>query len=102
MSNQLTLFPPIKSYDSGFLSIDGHEIYYEQCGNSNGKPALFLHGGPGGGGVRMYDVFLIQTFIALLFSISAVAEEANLMLSLKEIPLGISLLILSASGGNWT
>ncbi len=27
-----------------------HEIYYEQCGNPNGKPAIFLHGGPGGGG----------------------------------------------------
>jgi len=29
---------------------DGHQIYYEQCGNPNGKPAIFLHGGPGGGG----------------------------------------------------
>ncbi len=68
MSNQLTLFPPIKSYDSGFLSIDGHEIYYEQCGNSNGKPALFLHGGPGGGGsedVRRFfdpDIYRIVVF----------------------------------------
>lgn len=26
-----------------------HELYYEQCGNPNGKPVVFLHGGPGGG-----------------------------------------------------
>jgi proline iminopeptidase len=29
---------------------DNHRIYYEQCGNPDGKPAVFLHGGPGGGG----------------------------------------------------
>jgi len=28
---------------------DGHEIYWETCGNPDGKPAMFLHGGPGGG-----------------------------------------------------
>jgi len=28
---------------------DGHCIYWELCGNPDGKPALFLHGGPGGG-----------------------------------------------------
>ena len=28
---------------------DRHKIYYEQCGNPKGKPAIFLHGGPGGG-----------------------------------------------------
>ena len=50
MSQQLTLYPPCKPYDSDFMNIDEHEIYYEQCGNPNGKPAVFLHGGPGGGG----------------------------------------------------
>ena len=44
------LYPPIKPYNSGFLAVtDGHEIYYEECGNPRGKPAVFLHGGPGGG-----------------------------------------------------
>ncbi len=44
------LFPPIEPYDSGYLAVgDGHEIYYEQCGNPRGKPALFVHGGPGAG-----------------------------------------------------
>ena len=43
-------FPPIEPYDSGMLNVgDGHSIYWECCGNPSGKPALFLHGGPGGG-----------------------------------------------------
>ena len=43
-------FPPIKPYHSGYLSVgDGHEIYYEECGNPNGVPVLYLHGGPGAG-----------------------------------------------------
>jgi proline iminopeptidase len=44
-------YPPIEPFDSGYLAVgDGHEIYYEQCGNPAGKPALFVHGGPGAGG----------------------------------------------------
>lgn len=44
-------YPPIEPYDSGYLAVgDGHEIYYEQSGNPRGKPAVFVHGGPGGGG----------------------------------------------------
>jgi len=44
------LFPEIEPYDTGFLQVSPiHTIYYEQCGNPNGKPAVFLHGGPGAG-----------------------------------------------------
>ena len=50
MSKLLTLYPPIEPFNSSFMERDGHQIYYEQCGNPNGKPAIFLHGGPGGGG----------------------------------------------------
>lgn len=43
------LYPPIEPYDAGFLQVSAlHRIYYEQCGNPHGKPALVLHGGPGG------------------------------------------------------
>ena len=43
-------FPPIEPYDSGMLEVgDGHRIYWECCGNPAGKPALYLHGGPGSG-----------------------------------------------------
>ena len=50
MTEQLKLYPAIKPFDTGFMIAGEHEIYYEQCGNPNGKPAVFLHGGPGGGG----------------------------------------------------
>lgn len=44
------LYPEIEPYESGRLRVDEvHEIYWEQCGNPDGKPALFVHGGPGGG-----------------------------------------------------
>ena len=37
-------------YDFGYIRVDDvHEIYYEQYGNPDGKPILFLHGGPGAG-----------------------------------------------------
>ncbi len=44
------MYPEIQPYQHGFLSTaDGHEIYWELCGNPQGKPAVFLHGGPGSG-----------------------------------------------------
>lgn len=49
--NLRKLYPTIEPFDSGFLDVgDGHSLYYEQSGNPNGTPAVFLHGGPGGGG----------------------------------------------------
>lgn len=45
-----TLYPPIEPYDRGLLEVgDGQAIYWETSGNPDGKPAVFLHGGPGGG-----------------------------------------------------
>jgi proline iminopeptidase len=44
------LYPPVKPYHTGSLRVSElHEIYFEECGNPEGKPAVFLHGGPGGG-----------------------------------------------------
>ncbi|MEV6098739.1 prolyl aminopeptidase [Nocardia sp. NPDC051981] len=45
-----TLYPPIEPYEQGMLDVgDGQRLYYEVSGNPDGKPAVFLHGGPGGG-----------------------------------------------------
>ena len=45
-----TLYPPIEPYETGMLDVgDGHSVYYERVGTPGGKPAVFLHGGPGGG-----------------------------------------------------
>lgn len=49
-SARRSLYPEIEPYDSGRLAVsDLHTLYYEQCGNPQGKPVVFLHGGPGGG-----------------------------------------------------
>ena len=51
MSTELReLYPPVDPHAHGMLPVgDGHEIYWEVCGNPAGKPVVFLHGGPGGG-----------------------------------------------------
>jgi proline iminopeptidase len=44
------LFPPIEPYETGYLSPGGgHRLYWEQSGNPEGAPVIFLHGGPGAG-----------------------------------------------------
>jgi len=44
------LYPPVEPHEHGMLAVgDGHEIYWEACGNPGGTPVVFLHGGPGGG-----------------------------------------------------
>jgi len=43
-------YPPIEPYQHGMLDVgDGQQLYYEQCGNPDGRPLVRLHGGPGGG-----------------------------------------------------
>jgi proline iminopeptidase len=44
------LYPAIEPFDEGRLAVsDRHEIFFEECGNPDGKPVVFVHGGPGGG-----------------------------------------------------
>jgi proline iminopeptidase len=68
MSNRAQ-YPPIEPYDTGYLAVgDGHEMYYEQSGNPAGKPALFVHGGPGGGGdVNARRFFDAQRYRIVVF-----------------------------------
>ena len=62
-------FPEIEPYDSGLLEVgDGHHVHWECCGNPEGAPALYLHGGPGSGfspGQRRF--FDPQVYRAVLF-----------------------------------
>ncbi|MES2988727.1 MAG: prolyl aminopeptidase [Pseudomonadota bacterium] len=65
-----TFYAPIEPYATGMLDVgDGHSIYYERCGTPGAKPAVFLHGGPGGGispthrrlfDPALYDVLLFD------------------------------------------
>ena len=49
-SQRRHLYPDIEPFDQGMLKVSPlHTIYYEQSGNPEGKPVVFLHGGPGGG-----------------------------------------------------
>lgn len=50
MSTNTALYPALEPTRSGRLAVDEiHNIYWEECGNPNGIPVIFLHGGPGGG-----------------------------------------------------
>ncbi|MCX7346000.1 MAG: prolyl aminopeptidase [Alphaproteobacteria bacterium] len=50
MSQRRVFYPEIQPFQRGRLKVSAlHEIYFEQCGNPRGKPAVVLHGGPGGG-----------------------------------------------------
>lgn len=45
-----SLYPDVEPFRTGRLKVSPvHEIYFEESGNPNGKPVVFLHGGPGGG-----------------------------------------------------
>jgi proline iminopeptidase len=49
------LYPEIEPYEHGFLEVgDGNSIYWEICGNPDGKPVVVLHGGPGSGCTPWY------------------------------------------------
>lgn len=70
MDQRRTLYPPIEPFETGMLDVgDGHSIYWERCGTKGGKPAVFLHGGPGSGcspkqrqqfDPELYDVLLFD------------------------------------------
>lgn len=50
MAELRTPYPLIEPYETGMIDVgDGHMVYYERSGKVGGKPAVFLHGGPGGG-----------------------------------------------------
>ena len=70
MSDLRTLYPEIEPFETGWLDTgDGHRVYWERCGTKGAKPAVFLHGGPGGGfspkhrrlfDPALYDVILFD------------------------------------------
>ena len=65
-----TLYPEIEPYETGMLDVGvGHSLYYERVGTPGAKPAVFMHGGPGGGmspahrrqwDPELYDVLLFD------------------------------------------
>jgi proline iminopeptidase len=48
--DRLSLYPEIVPYRTGRLKVSAlHDLYFEECGNADGRPVVLLHGGPGGG-----------------------------------------------------
>jgi len=62
-------YPPIEPYNTGRLRVsDLHELYYEEVGNPDGKPAVLLHGGPGAGLIPLYrQAFDPEKYRVVLF-----------------------------------
>ncbi len=61
------LFPTIEPYATGLLAVDGrHAMYWEQCGNPEGVPVVFLHGGPGAGATVTHRRFFDPAFYRIV------------------------------------
>jgi len=63
----MDLYPKIEPYDRGMLDVgDGHRLYYEQSGNPQGVPVVFLHGGPGAGSNPAHRRFFDPAFYRIV------------------------------------
>lgn len=64
-----SLYAPLEPYDQGWLSVSPvHTLYYEQSGNADGSPVIFLHGGPGSGTIARFRCFFDPaTYRIILF-----------------------------------
>ena len=61
------LFSPLDPFQTGRLQVDGlHTLYWEQSGNPDGVPVLFLHGGPGAGASPTHRRFFDPTFYRII------------------------------------
>ena len=69
MSEVRSFYPEIEPFASGLLDVgDGHAIHWERVGTKGAKPAVYLHGGPGGGkSPNQRRVFDPKKYDALLF-----------------------------------
>lgn len=61
------LFPALECRESGMLDLGGgHAMYWEECGNPDGVPILFLHGGPGAGTMGMHRRFFDPDYFRIV------------------------------------
>ena len=63
----VALYPPIEPFQTGTLPLDGiHTMYFEQSGNPEGVPVVFLHGGPGSGASPAHRQFFDPSFYRII------------------------------------
>ena len=63
----LPLFTPLEPFATGTLELDApHRMYYEESGNPEGMPVVFLHGGPGAGSSAVHRQFFDPAFYRIV------------------------------------
>jgi proline iminopeptidase len=83
--NSTTLFPEIEPYNTDYLKVsDLHTIHYEEAGNPDGRPALFLHGGPGVGIFPAYRRFFDPEYYRIILPDQRGAGRSMPSAELKE------------------
>jgi proline iminopeptidase len=79
------LFPEIEPYSSERLKVSElHELYFEESGNPEGKPVVFLHGGPGGGTNPGYRRFFDPNFYRIILFDQRGAGKSTPQAALRE------------------
>ncbi|WDS37909.1 prolyl aminopeptidase [Pseudoxanthomonas sp.] len=109
-----TLYPPITPYAEQRLAVDGlHTLQIYECGNPDGIPVVFLHGGPGGGVVpehrRFFDpqrwrvVLFDQRGCGLSTPQSEVRDNttAHLVADIEAIRAHLGIARWAVFGGSW-
>ncbi len=108
------LFPEIQPYRTGHLKVCApHRLYYEESGNPQGRPVVFLHGGPGAGTSAPYRRFFDPDFYRIILydqrgagqSTPYAALEANttwdLVEDLERLRLHLGVERWLVLGGSW-
>ena len=79
------LYPPLEPYTTGMLPLDSHHtMYWEQCGNPQGVPILFLHGGPGAGATPTHRRFFDPAHYRIVICDQRGAGRSQPLGSLKD------------------
>lgn len=108
------MFPSLEPLATGYLDVgDGHQLYFERCGNPAGEPVVVLHGGPGSGASpRMRTLYDPERFHAVLFdqrgagrSLPAGELHANhldaLVADIERLRAHLGIKRWLVSGGSW-
>ena len=79
-----SFYSPIEPYATGWLELDApHKMYYEESGNPNGAPVIFLHGGPGAGASPNHRRFFDPDFYRIIIFDQRGAGRSHPYLSLE-------------------
>lgn len=111
---QTALYPPIEPFDSGWLPVSHHHsVYYEQCGNPQGQPILFLHGGPGSNISEIHRRFFDPThYRVVLFDqrgcgrsrpLGSIVENTtqDLVADIEKLRIELGIETWTIFGGSW-